>query len=109
MAVAARGADVVAVDFSPGMVAYTAARAAKAKLSNLQAWVGDGQALDLPDASFDIVLSNFAVMNFTDFRAGLAEMRRVLRPGGSIRVTTSAHPTPSATRPWLPTKSTVGR
>ncbi|MDP3208487.1 MAG: methyltransferase domain-containing protein, partial [Rhodoglobus sp.] len=46
----------------------------------------DGQALDLPDASFDVVLSIFGVMLFPDWRAGLLEMARVTRPGGSTVV-----------------------
>lgn len=43
----------------------------------------DGQALDLPDASFDAVFSIFGVMLFPDWRAGLREMARVTRPGGT--------------------------
>jgi len=42
----------------------------------------DGQALDLPDASFDAVFSFFGVFMFPDWRKGLAEMARVTRPGG---------------------------
>ena len=42
----------------------------------------DGQALDLPDAQFDAVFSIFGVIMFPDWRKGLAEMRRVTRPGG---------------------------
>lgn len=42
----------------------------------------DGQALDLPDASFDAVFSIFGVVMFPDWRKGLAEMSRVTRPGG---------------------------
>lgn len=52
----------------------------------------DGQALDLPDASFDLACSVFGVILFPDHRAGLAEMRRVLRPGGAAGVVAWAHP-----------------
>lgn len=50
---------------------------------------GDARALPFPDASFDVVLSNLVVHNLgeaTDREAALREMRRVLRPGGRLRV-----------------------
>ena len=78
LAAARIGAKVMATDFSPGMVA----RVAAAGLPNIDARVMDGQALDLPDASFDAVFSIFGVIMFPDWRKGLAEMRRVTRPGG---------------------------
>lgn len=78
LAAARSGAQVLATDFSPGMVACVAA----AGLPNVEARVMDGQALDLPDSSFDAVFSIFGVIMFPDWRKGLTEMRRVTRPGG---------------------------
>ncbi len=78
LAAAWAGAQVLATDFSPGMVA----RATAHGLPNLEGRTMDGQALDLPDASFDAVFSIFGVMMFPDWRKGLAEMARVTRPGG---------------------------
>jgi ubiquinone/menaquinone biosynthesis C-methylase UbiE len=78
LAAARTGAHVLATDFSAGMVA----RVAAAGLPNVEARVMDGQALDLPDASFDAVFSIFGVIMFPDWRKGLAEMARVTRPGG---------------------------
>jgi ubiquinone/menaquinone biosynthesis C-methylase UbiE len=78
LAAARSGAYVLATDFSAGMVA----RIAAAKLPNVDAEVMDGQALDLPDASFDISFSVFGVILFPDWRKGLAEMARVTKPGG---------------------------
>ena len=72
------GAQVLATDFSPGMVA----RIAAANLPNVEARVMDGQALAPDDDSFDAVFSIFGVMMFPDWRKGLAEMARVTRPGG---------------------------
>lgn len=47
------------------------------------AWAGlDGQALALPDASVDAVLSTFTLCTIPDLDVALAELRRVLRPGG---------------------------
>jgi SAM-dependent methyltransferase len=78
LAAARTGARVLATDFSPGMVSRIAAKA----VPNVEARVMDGQALDLPDASFDAVFSIFGVFMFPDWRKGLAEMARVTRPGG---------------------------
>lgn len=78
LAAAWQGAQVLATDFSPGMVARVTAHG----LPNLEGRTMDGQALDLPDASFDAVFSVFGVMMFPDWRKGLREMARVARPGG---------------------------
>jgi ubiquinone/menaquinone biosynthesis C-methylase UbiE len=78
LAAARAGARVLATDFSPGMVS----RVQSYGWPNLEARQMDGQAMDLPDASFDAAFSNFGVMLFPDWRAGLAEMARVVRRGG---------------------------
>lgn len=82
LAAARRGAEVLAIDFSSGMVQ----RVLSHGVANIAARQMDGQALDLPDASFDMVMSVFGVMLFPDWRAGLREMARVTRPGGSAVV-----------------------
>jgi ubiquinone/menaquinone biosynthesis C-methylase UbiE len=84
LAAARSGAQVLATDFSPGMVS----RIAAAGLPNVDAQVMDGQALTLPDASFDAVFSIFGVIMFPDWRKGLSEMARVTRPGGNGVVAT---------------------
>ena len=78
LAAARTGAKIVATDFSPGMVA----RVEAAGIENIEARVMDGQALDLPDESFDAVFSIFGLIMFPDWRKGLSEMHRVTRPGG---------------------------
>lgn len=72
------GAQVLATDFAPGMVEAISSH----RLPNLDAQVMDGQKLDLPDASFDAAFSLFGIMLFADWRAGMREMARVVRPGG---------------------------
>jgi ubiquinone/menaquinone biosynthesis C-methylase UbiE len=44
----------------------------------------DGQALAFPDASFDAALSTWTVCTIPDAAAALREVRRVLRPGGTL-------------------------
>ena len=85
LAAAARGARVLAVDASFAMTRRMTAR-------GLRAEVMDGAALALPDASFDVAYSCFGVVLFPDPGAGVAEMRRVLRPGGQVAVVTWTEP-----------------
>jgi SAM-dependent methyltransferase len=91
--VAAReGADVLATDFSAAMVAAIRAH----ELPDLRAEVMDGHALGIPDATFDAAFSMFGIMLFADWRKGLAEMSRVLRPGGIACVGTWKDPSGAA-------------
>ena len=46
----------------------------------------DGQRLEAPDASYDAVLSTFTLCTIPDVEAALAEVRRVLRPGGTLHL-----------------------
>jgi len=84
---ARRGATVTAIDFAPGMVEVATSRLADAGAGAATA-VMDGQDLDLPDAAFDAALSMFGLMFFPDAPRGVAEMARVVRPGGRIATTT---------------------
>ena len=87
------GARVTAIDWSPGMAAYLRRRLDERDPGHRHAvHAMDGQALAFDDA-FDAALSLFGVMLFPDFRAGLAEMARVTRPGGRCVVGSWAGPT----------------
>lgn len=77
-AASSRGARVVAIDFAPAMVNRVRALGDP----KIEAHVMNGEALDLPDESFDITASIFGVMLFPNWRAGLREMARVTRAGG---------------------------
>ncbi|WP_100444089.1 class I SAM-dependent methyltransferase [Glycomyces xiaoerkulensis] len=80
------GAQVVAVDHAPRMIECLRANARAEGLANLEARVMDGQALDLPDESFDAAVSNQGVSLFPDFDRGLSELVRVTGPGGGIHI-----------------------
>jgi ubiquinone/menaquinone biosynthesis C-methylase UbiE len=75
------GGEVSGIDPNPEMLAV-----ARRKTSTIDWRDGRAEALPFRDASFDAVLSQFAMMFFDDPAAGLREMRRVLRPRGSIAV-----------------------
>jgi demethylmenaquinone methyltransferase/2-methoxy-6-polyprenyl-1,4-benzoquinol methylase len=53
---------------------------------NIQLIEADALHLPLADASVDLVTSAFGFRNLTSYPAGLAELHRVLRPGGEIAI-----------------------
>jgi SAM-dependent methyltransferase len=80
---ARRGAAVVAVDLAPAQVERARARVAEEEL-DVELRVGDAQALDVPDGSFDVVASVLGVMFAPDHERAAAEMVRACRPGGNV-------------------------
>jgi arsenite methyltransferase len=75
---------VIALDFLPDMLERTRAAAAEIGLTNVEPLQGDIEAIPLPDASVDHIISN-GVVNLAPRKARvLAECARVLRPGGKI-------------------------
>ena len=77
---------MLALDFLSEMLERTTAAAAEAGLDNVEPLEGDLEAIPLPDASADHVISN-GVINLAPRKARvLAECSRVLRPGGRLTV-----------------------
>ncbi|XVQ11067.1 class I SAM-dependent methyltransferase [Spirillospora sp. CA-255316] len=77
-----RGAEVSAVDADP-LMAETAAR----NVPGLDVTVAVLPELPFGDAAFDAVTGNFVINHVGDPAAALAELRRVLRPGGRLALT----------------------
>lgn len=75
------GAEVIAADLSPGMVEQAVAHCAAAG-HTVQGRVINAQAIALPDASVDIVYAANLLHHVPDPEQALAEIHRVLRPGG---------------------------
>jgi ubiquinone/menaquinone biosynthesis methyltransferase len=81
-ALAAKGAQVTGVDASPRMI-EAATQRSRGPLSPSFV-VGDMTALDVSDASIDIVTAGYALRNVPDVRRGLREIARVVRRGGRL-------------------------
>lgn len=71
------------IELSQQMLAIARRRAAELGRS-VDLRVGDAEALDIPDASFETVVCTFSLCAIPDHRKALAEMTRVLRPGGLL-------------------------
>jgi ubiquinone/menaquinone biosynthesis C-methylase UbiE len=81
---------VTAADLSAAMVEKARARLSNAK--NVSVAIEDGQALSFSDECFDAVVCSLGLMFFPDPLRGLAEFRRVLRPGGRAAVSVNTVP-----------------
>jgi SAM-dependent methyltransferase len=71
------GAEVVALDVSPRMVELT-------REHGVDARIGDVQDLPFGDAEFDCAVANWMLYHVPDLDRGIAELARVLRPGGRL-------------------------
>ena len=80
------GAWVTGVDISLGMLAVGKAR-------NVPLIAGDVTALPFSDETFDAVTISMAIRNVQDLGRGLAEMYRVLKPGGRVAILEFSTPT----------------
>ncbi|MCP2636263.1 class I SAM-dependent methyltransferase [Microbacterium sp. HD4P20] len=100
VSLAASGAEVVAADFSPGMIAEGQRRygdsAPGGGIPNLSFVHADATALPFGDEEFDAVAISFGLRNVNDPRKALREMLRVTKPGGRLVIAEFSHP-PSKT------------
>lgn len=81
--VVAGAAPILAIDFSHNMLARGAVKFAP---HNIVAIEADALHLPLADGSVDLVTSAFGFRNLSNYEEGLAELYRVLRPGGQIAI-----------------------
>jgi len=72
-----------AFDLDPRMVAL-ARRRLSSRGQRVRLWVGDASAIAAPDAAYDAVFDFGIIHHVPNWRAALAEVHRVLRPGGVL-------------------------
>jgi len=77
--------EIVGLDLSPGMVSVGQKKMEKKGVTNIiKMMVGDSEKLPFDDDYFDALTVGFGVRNFENLEVGLAEMLRVVRPGGKL-------------------------
>ena len=76
----------IGIDMSPDMLALARRNADKSGVTNAEFRLGEIEALPLPDASADCVISNCVINLSTDKDSVFAEIARVLKPGGRVAI-----------------------
>lgn len=76
-------ASVDAFDLDPRMLALARRRLA-ARGPRVRLWIGDASSIAAPDSTYDAVFDFGIIHHIPDWRAALAEIHRVLRPGGRL-------------------------
>jgi ubiquinone/menaquinone biosynthesis C-methylase UbiE len=82
------GGAVLGIDVAAPLLELARDRAAREGLANIEFRQGDAIATGLPDGGFDAVVCVFGVFFAADMAAFVAEMWRLVRPGGVLAVTT---------------------
>ncbi|HEY3062647.1 MAG TPA: methyltransferase domain-containing protein [Chloroflexota bacterium] len=91
---------VIGVDMTPAMLAKARQSASQAGLHNVDLREGTAEALPISDGWADVIISNGVLNLMPDKQAGLAEMARVLKPGGRLQIgdILVQHPVPESAR-----------
>ena len=74
---------ITGIDFSPVMIEKAREMASTSKIPT-EVRLGDAEAIDFPDNSFDTVISSLSTCSFYDTAKALKEMQRVCKPDGQI-------------------------
>lgn len=80
--------SVVGVDFAAQLLAQARRKAHQSGLANIEFVEADMTSLDYPEARFDAVMCVFGVFFVPDMESLVAELWRMVRPGGTLAVTT---------------------
>lgn len=84
--------SVLATDISSNILDFARQVARGAGLKNVETRVMDGENLELPENSFDAVISRVGLIYFPDQHKALIGMKRVLKPGGRVAALTYSTP-----------------
>lgn len=92
-ALALKPRKVIGVDISAGMLEMGKKKITKMGLDDkIELQMGDSEKLLFEDNKFDAVIVSFGVRNFEDLEAGLSDMHRVLKPGGTTVIVEFSKP-----------------
>jgi demethylmenaquinone methyltransferase / 2-methoxy-6-polyprenyl-1,4-benzoquinol methylase len=92
-ALALKPKKIIGVDISEGMLAVGRLKIKKlGKEHIIELRTGDSESLPFSDNYFDAVIVSFGVRNFENLLAGLSDMNRVMRPGGTCVVVEFSKP-----------------
>ena len=87
-------AKVTGLDISPGMLEVGKQKVQSQQLNHqIDMVIGDSENLSYTDQSFDAATVAFGVRNFENLEVGLAEIFRVLKPGGTLAILETSMPT----------------
>jgi demethylmenaquinone methyltransferase/2-methoxy-6-polyprenyl-1,4-benzoquinol methylase len=95
-----RSGEVILTDINERMLREGRGRLVDAGIAgNVRCAVADAERLPFPDRAFDCITIAFGLRNVTAKDAALAEMYRVLRPGGQLLVLEFSHPVAPGLKP----------
>ncbi len=84
---------IIGIDISNGMLELGRKKIEKENLRDvIELQNGDSETINFPDNSFDAVTVAFGVRNFQNLEKGMAEMLRILKPGGRLVVLEFSRP-----------------
>ena len=83
---------MLATDIAAGILEFAAQNVRRAGFSNVDIAAMDGENLDVPEGSFDAVVSRLGLIYFPDQHRALTEIHRTLRPGGRLSSVVYATP-----------------
>jgi SAM-dependent methyltransferase len=93
--------SVTGIDLSDGLLSIARRDASRARLAGrIEFAKADAEVLPFADRSFDAVISLFALMHFPNPERALAEMYRVLKPGGRLVIGIGSGPPWSSWQGW---------
>ncbi len=100
-AAAERAARVVASDLTREMLLETRRIGQERQAVNVMLCQNRAEALPIADASIDLITCRAAGHHFTDLDTAFAEIRRVLKPGGTLAMADSVAPEDDALADWF--------
>ncbi|MCX6251035.1 MAG: bifunctional demethylmenaquinone methyltransferase/2-methoxy-6-polyprenyl-1,4-benzoquinol methylase UbiE [Bacteroidetes bacterium] len=84
---------IIGIDIADKMLELAIEKVKKSRLDSVISFeIGDALRIPFPDNTFDAVTVAFGVRNFEDLTLGLTEMKRVLKPSGSMVILEFSQP-----------------